>query len=406
MRNAQRSVTYIPRLFAEYGAEQALLGSKLCLALGGNLADKDISGTNLRAGSDDAALVQLGKSVLADVGDVTGDFLRPQLGVTSLKLMLLDVDGGVGIVLYELLGYEYRVLVVVALPRHEANENVPAECDFSALGGSAVGYDVALDNTLTLGYERPLMQAGTLVAALELQKLILVLYARVAGHDNPCGGHIGDRAFLLDQYDYARVESRLKLHTRRHNGRFRAKQRHGLTLHVRAHQSAVRVVVLKEGNHRGRDGDKLLWGYVDVVDLLGGNLDDLVLKPCHEVRPCEPMGLGVDRLVRLSYNLAVLLVRRKVDDFVGDYVVLLVDYAVRSFDEAVFVDARIGRKGVDKAYVGAFRGLNGTHSAIVGVVNVTHLEGGAVTIQAAGAECGKPALVCKLGQGVGLIHEL
>jgi hypothetical protein len=35
-------------------------------------------------------------------------------------------------------------------------------------------------------------------------------------------------------------------------------QRHRLTLHVRAHQGAVRVVVLEERDQRRRDADDLL----------------------------------------------------------------------------------------------------------------------------------------------------
>ena len=55
---------------------------------------------------------------------------------------------------------------------------------------------------------------------------------------------------------------------------------------------------------------------------------------------------------------------------------------------------------------GTFRGLDGAHAAVVGVVYVAHLEAGAVTGQAAGAQGGQTALVGQLGQGVGLVHEL
>ena len=46
-------------------------------------------------------------------------------------------------------------------------------------------------------------------------------------------------------------------------------QRHGLALHVRAHQRAVGVVVLEERDQRGRHRHDLLGGDVHVVDLLG-----------------------------------------------------------------------------------------------------------------------------------------
>ena len=47
---------------------------------------------------------------------------------------------------------------------------------------------------------------------------------------------------------------------------FGNKQRNGLTLHVRAHQSAVRIVMLEERNQRSGDGHELLRRDVDVVD--------------------------------------------------------------------------------------------------------------------------------------------
>jgi hypothetical protein len=46
-------------------------------------------------------------------------------------------------------------------------------------------------------------------------------------------------------------------------------QRHRLALHVRAHERAVRVVVLEERDQRRRDRDELLRAHVDQADLLG-----------------------------------------------------------------------------------------------------------------------------------------
>jgi hypothetical protein len=45
-------------------------------------------------------------------------------------------------------------------------------------------------------------------------------------------------------------------------------RRHGLALHVRAHQRAVGVVVLEERNQRRRHRDRLLRRDVHVVDVL------------------------------------------------------------------------------------------------------------------------------------------
>ena len=48
------------------------------------------------------------------------------------------------------------------------------------------------------------------------------------------------------------------LHSGTDDGRFGIDQRHGLALHVGAHQGAVGVIVLQKGDQRRRDGDDLL----------------------------------------------------------------------------------------------------------------------------------------------------
>ena len=48
-------------------------------------------------------------------------------------------------------------------------------------------------------------------------------------------------------------------------------QRHGLTLHVRAHQGAVGVVVFKERDQRRGDRNDLLRRNVDEIDFFGGD---------------------------------------------------------------------------------------------------------------------------------------
>ena len=67
--HAQGGIAHLARLFAEDGAQQALLGGELCLALGRYLADKDVTGMDLRADADHAELVEILERVLADIRD-------------------------------------------------------------------------------------------------------------------------------------------------------------------------------------------------------------------------------------------------------------------------------------------------------------------------------------------------
>ena len=89
---AQRAVLHLAGLLAEDRAQQALLGGQLGLALGRDLADQDVAGADLGADVDDALLVEVLEGLLADVRDVAGDLLGPELGVAGLDLVLLDVD--------------------------------------------------------------------------------------------------------------------------------------------------------------------------------------------------------------------------------------------------------------------------------------------------------------------------
>ena len=86
--------------------------------------------------------------ILAHVGDVAGDLLRPQLGVAGFDLVFLDVDGGIHVVPHDLFVDQNGVLVVVALPGHKADQDVFAQGDLAVAGGGAVGDDVALFHTL------------------------------------------------------------------------------------------------------------------------------------------------------------------------------------------------------------------------------------------------------------------
>ena len=55
-----------------------------------------------------------------------------------------------------------------------------------------------------------------------------------------------------------------------------SQERHGLALHVRAHQGAVGVVVLQERDERGGHRDDLLGAHVHELDLLRPRLRELV----------------------------------------------------------------------------------------------------------------------------------
>ena len=177
VRHLERRVADLAGLLAEDGAQEALLGGELGLALRRDLADKNVAREDLGADADDAVLVEVGEHVLTDVGDLAGDLFRSELGVAGLDLVLLDVDRGEEVVLDDALGEDDRVFVVVALPRHERHEEVLARAPArrSRSTDRRRGRRPISDRTrMPSRDERLVVDAGALVRAHELGQVVLV----------------------------------------------------------------------------------------------------------------------------------------------------------------------------------------------------------------------------------------
>src|SRR6185312_14093781 len=255
-RAGEGSVANIAGLFAEDGAEQLLFRRELGFALGRDFADEDVVVLDLGADADDAALVEVAQRMLADVGDVAGDFFRSQLRIAGLDLELLDVHRGVVVLADQLFGDQDRVLEVVTAPRHERHQHVAAEAELALLGAGSVGDDLAFQHAVALADDRLLVDAGVLVRPLELDELVDVRtdFARQLrgvmfafdADDDAFGVDRVDQAIALGEDDGTRVAGGDAFHAGADERRFRNKQRNGLALHVRAHQRAVGVVVLEE----------------------------------------------------------------------------------------------------------------------------------------------------------------
>ncbi len=65
--------------------------------------------------------------------------------------MALDVDRGEDVVAHQPVAEDDGVLVVVALPREEGDDEVLAEGQLAVVGAGAVGQDVPLGDPVALG---------------------------------------------------------------------------------------------------------------------------------------------------------------------------------------------------------------------------------------------------------------
>src|SRR3954453_23630583 len=452
---AQRAVLHLTGLLTEDRPQEALLGGQLGLALRRDLADEDVTRAHLRADVDDSLFVEVLQGLLADVRDVAGDLLGPELGVARLHLVLLDVDAGEQVVANEPIADDDRVLVVAALPAHERDQDVAPERELAQLGRAGVGQRLAVGHPVADVDDRPLVDARALVAANELQELVLVELARIGLDEDPLGGDAGDEAAATGDLDLARVARGALLHARADDRRFRLEERDRLALHVRTHERAVCVVVLEERDERCRHGDDLLGRHVHVFDLAGARLREGVAIARRDALGGE-VTLVVERRIGLCDDVLLFLVGRHVVDLVGHdrpdregmRLLLLelgdgrcvdllaglqddlaglgdevparlvpgqigvvvadgpLDLAIGRLDEAVAVDPTIGRERPDQADVRTFRRLDRADPAVVAVVDVADVEPGPLARQAARPQGRRAPLRGELGERIGLVHEL
>ena len=298
------------------------------------------------------------------------------------------MDGGEHVIARDALGDEDRVLEIVPVPRHEGDEHVATQCQFAQLGGRTVGDDVALGHPIAHLHQRALVDAGALVGTHELAQTIDVhaLGRAVLGggaHHDAGAIDLVDDAGALGDDGRTRVTGHGRFHAGANQRRIGAHQRHGLTHHVGAHQRAVRVIVLKERDERGRDRDELLRRHVDRCHVLWLHQAEIALL-AHRHEIGGELAIQIHLGVSLGDDELLLLHGGEIDRVALHDAVL--HQHVGGFDKAVFVNFGERCQRVDEADIRAFRRLDGADAAIMGRVHVAHLKAGALTGQTARAQ--------------------
>ncbi len=195
--------------------------------------------------------------------------------------------------LEDLLGHEDRILEVVALPRHERDEQVGAQGQFSGHGGRPVCNDLTGLHALPDSDHWALIDARVLVRSLELPQRVLVhglrAVQRVAVADADTAGiDFFHHAAVHCGRDGPGIDRDAVLDTGAHERRLRLDERHGLPLHVRAHQRSVGVIVLQEGNESRGGGYQLLRGNIHVLDVLARHRREIIPVPGQAGCPRAP----------------------------------------------------------------------------------------------------------------------
>src|SRR5690606_31915649 len=272
--HAQRSVLHVGRLFTEDGAQQFFFRRELGFALRGHLADQHVIGTDFRPDIHDAGIVQTVQLGFREVADVAGDFLRPELGVTRDDGQFLDMDRGVAVVCNDLLGNKDGVLEVVAVPGHEGDQHVLTEGQFAQVGRRAVSQHVTTCHQVAAIHDRALIDVGVLVGTGVLGEVVNIhtdftgdVFVIVHTNHDTLGVDVVHHAAATRLHRGAGVDGHRALDAGADQRLFRTQAGYGLTLHVGAHQSPVRVVVLEEGNQRCGHGHDLRRSNVHVVNV-------------------------------------------------------------------------------------------------------------------------------------------
>ena len=273
----------------------------------------------------------------------------------------------------------------MTLPRHEGNHEVAAECKLPTVGRGTVSEWLASLDLCAFHHHGLVVDAGSLVRPFELHERHRVLaIVRGSLDDDLVTRDEDDLAINRRENDFAGICRCSGLHAGTDKRRIRRDKWHSLALHIRTHESAVRIVVLEERDQRSRHRDNLLRRNVHVVDLVGCNGIDLATGLPHQDPVVRERSIVVKGSVRLSDHVALFKRSRQVVDPLRD--LATDDTPVWRFDESIGVHPSVRRKRSDETNVRTLRGLDRAHATVMRRVNIADFESGTLAAQATWAE--------------------
>ena len=250
-----------------------------------------------------------------------------------------------------------------------------------------------------------LVDAGGLVGTHEFDDVVGVKLAIVSADNDLAASDSFDSTGTFSEDADAGVLTSDPFHAGADERCFRTQERYSLTLHVRTHQSSVRIIVFEEWNEGGTDGDDLLRGYVHQHDFVRFCFEYVRTAAARYILMNE-VTFRIKRFARLRDDLVFFDVSRDIFALVSDGVCLFIDQTVRCLDKAVLIDDTVVGQGGNQPDVRTFRGFYRAHTAIVGVMYVADFEPRTFTGKTARPQCGKTTLMREFCQRVRLVHEL
>ena len=239
-------------------------------------------------------------------------------------------------------------------------------------------------NTLSLDAGRLQVISGRLVGLTPLgqevfldrliERAELLLFRAVVTYTDDSSIDKDDLAIALGDDLGAAVTDELLLNAGTDDRSFASHQRHCLAHHVRSHERAVGIVVLKEWDKSGSDGSNLVGSHVAESNFGRQDLGE-VGTLTNDNALVEELAMLIHARSRLSNVFALLcLSRQPLNAFVGEIDNAILNLAVWSLNESEVIDLGIDAHRGDKTDVRTFWRLDWTQTTIVGVVYVTNLE--------------------------------
>ncbi len=405
MWNTQRRIPHFTRLFSENGPKKTLLCRQFGLAFRRNLADKDIARTNLSTDADNTVFIKIAQRILSYIGNIARDLFRSQFRIPGIALIFFNMDGSIKIALNQVLTQQHRILIVITFPRHISNDNIIAQSQFAMIRRRTIGNRLLLRYNIALINDWYLIDTGSLIGTQIFLQFVNIQSAFCRTDIDLVRRNRFNRAGMFCQNHNTRITGSLVLHAGADQRRLRPQKRHSLTLHVGTHKRTVRIIIFQEWNHRCSDRNNLLWRHIHIINPVTRHKNSFLMITRRNTLIFKPAVLG-QRLIRLGNDDIIFLIRRQITNFIGNFMILFINFAVRRFHKSELIDPSIVGQRTDQSDIRTFRRLNRTHAPIMRIMNVTHLKSGALTRKSPWPQSRKTALMRQLGQRIMLIHEL
>ena len=92
--HSQRGIPHFSGLLAKDGAKKPLFRHEFRFSFGGNFSHQNIAGTDFGTDADNAGCIEIFQNIIADIGDISGDFFRSQFGISSVAFVFFNMNRG------------------------------------------------------------------------------------------------------------------------------------------------------------------------------------------------------------------------------------------------------------------------------------------------------------------------